>query len=137
MACQGEFGDPLALAGDDFSTVTGANGCILVANPFVFPIEEWIGSFNRRNPGIGLVGGLASGGNADEVSAFINGEPVDAVAVSVLGRTAIVPALSQGCRPIGEPFTVTRAEHNVIYAVGGQPAYPGRLAGLVIEGDAC
>lgn len=123
MACQGEFSDPLALDGDDFSTMADANGCIALANPFAFPIEEWIGSFNRRNPGICLVGGLASGGNTEEVSAFINGEIVDAVAVSVLGRTAIVPALSQGCRPIGEPFTVTRADHNVIYALGGQPAY--------------
>lgn len=123
MACQGEFGEPLSLAADDSGMVTGGNGCIVLANPFEFMIEDWIASFNGHCPGTSLLGGLASGGNAEEVSVFINGNTVHAVAVPVLGRTALVPALSQGCRPIGEPFTVTRADNNVIYALGGQPAY--------------
>jgi len=123
IACQGEFGDPLALDGSDFSSLTQANSWIALANPFTFPIQDWINSRNGDASRVSVVGGLASGGNSDETAAFINGTPVDAAAVPVIGRTAIVPALSQGCRPIGEPFTVTRAEHNVIYALGGQPAY--------------
>jgi len=123
IACQGEFGDPLALDRLDFSSVTQANGWIALANPFAFPIEDWINSRNSDVSRVSVVGGLASGGNSDETAAFINGTPVDAAAVPVIGRTAIVPALSQGCRPIGEPITVTRAEQNVIYALGGQPAY--------------
>ena len=31
--------------------------------------------------------------------------------------------VSQGCRPIGEPFVITKAERNVIYELGGQPAH--------------
>ncbi|MEX1118922.1 MAG: FIST C-terminal domain-containing protein, partial [Terrimicrobiaceae bacterium] len=30
---------------------------------------------------------------------------------------------SQGCRPIGEPLTVTRAENNIVYSLGSRPAY--------------
>jgi small ligand-binding sensory domain FIST len=30
--------------------------------------------------------------------------------------------VSQGCRPIGDPFVVTKAEHNVIHELGGSPA---------------
>src|SRR5690606_10155402 len=29
--------------------------------------------------------------------------------------------VSQGCRPIGTPYVVTRAEANVIYELGGRP----------------
>ena len=123
MACQGEFGDPLALDGSEFTSLTQANGWIALANPFAFPVDDWINSCNREASRVSVTGGLASGGNSNETAVFINGTPVDAVAVPVIGRTAIVPALSQGCRPIGEPFTVTRADHNVIYALGGQPAY--------------
>jgi small ligand-binding sensory domain FIST len=30
--------------------------------------------------------------------------------------------VSQGCRPVGQPFVVTRAEHNIIYELGGRSA---------------
>ena len=29
--------------------------------------------------------------------------------------------MAQGCRPIGTPYTTTRAEGNVIYELGGRP----------------
>jgi small ligand-binding sensory domain FIST len=123
IALQGEFGDPLALEGLDFPSCGKSNGWILLVNPFAFPADDCMASFNHRTPEIPVVGGFASGGHSAATCVFINGTPVDAAAVAALGRTAIVPALSQGCRPIGEPFTVTRADQNVVYALGGQPAY--------------
>lgn len=123
IAIQGEFGDPVALNESDFPTAVSPNAWITLANPFVFPIEDFINSSNLQSPRVNIVGGLASGGGAETTAVFLNGNTVDAAAVSVLGNTSIVPVLSQGCRPIGEPFTVTRADQNVIYALGGQPAY--------------
>jgi small ligand-binding sensory domain FIST len=123
IACQGDFGDPLILEDADFPSSAGVNGWIALANPFAFPIEDWINSGNSHSPKVSVTGGLASGGDSSDVTAFINGIQVDAVAAPTLGRTAIVPAISQGCRPIGETFTVTRADQNVIYALSGQPAY--------------
>ena len=35
----------------------------------------------------------------------------------------VATVVSQGCRPIGQPFVVTRAERNIVYELGGQPAY--------------
>jgi small ligand-binding sensory domain FIST len=29
--------------------------------------------------------------------------------------------VSQGCRPVGDPYTITRGERNVIHELGGQP----------------
>ena len=43
------------------------------------------------------------------VGVFVDGVTVDTV-------------VSQGCRPIGQPFTVTRAERNLVGELGGQPA---------------
>ena len=38
--------------------------------------------------------------------------------------------MSQGCRPVGQPLVVTRAERNVIYEIAGRPAArPAQRAG--------
>jgi small ligand-binding sensory domain FIST len=47
--------------------------------------------------------------------------------------------VSQGCRPIGNPYVVTRAERNVIYELAGRPALERLLemasSGSIPEGD--
>ena len=99
------------------------HGAILLANPFRFEADNWLRQWNRDNPETAVVGGLASGGEEDDIAVFLNDRPADAVCLPLAGRAAILPLVSQGCRPIGEPLTVTRAEHNIVYALGGQPAY--------------
>jgi len=124
LAC--DVGEPRVLeAGNVIASGTGVspNAWVLLANPFAFPADEWLQDLNLKFPGVPCLGGLASGGEEEAVEVFLNGRAVDAVALPVTGKTAIIPVLSQGCRPIGEPLTVTRAEHNVVYALGGNPAY--------------
>lgn len=99
------------------------HAAILLANPFRFAADEWLQTWNKENPGAPAVGGLASGGDEDDMAVFLNDQLVDAVCLPLSGRTTILPLVSQGCRPIGEPLTVTRAENNIVYALGGQPAY--------------
>jgi small ligand-binding sensory domain FIST len=50
---------------------------------------------------------------------------------------AIQSVVSQGCRPIGHPFTVTRADRNLVVELGGQPALQRlqELAAGVTEDD--
>ncbi|MEI8310593.1 MAG: FIST N-terminal domain-containing protein [Verrucomicrobiota bacterium] len=96
---------------------------ILLANPFHFGTDDWLREWNTQHPGAAAVGGLASGGEENDVAVFLNDRLADAVCLPLAGRTTILPLVSQGCRPIGEPLTVTRAEHNIVYALGGQPAY--------------
>ncbi|MCK9589997.1 MAG: FIST C-terminal domain-containing protein, partial [Terrimicrobiaceae bacterium] len=83
----------------------------------------WLRQWNAEYPGAAAVGGLASGGEENDVAVFLNDRLADAVCLPLAGRDTILPLVSQGCRPIGEPLTVTRAEHNIVYALGGQPAY--------------
>jgi small ligand-binding sensory domain FIST len=45
-----------------------------------------------------------------------------AVAALVSGPVRLRTVVSQGCRPIGRHYVVTKAERNVIYELGGKPA---------------
>jgi len=99
------------------------HSAILLANPFRFEADDWLRQWNTAHPGTAVVGGLASGGQETDVAVFLNDRLADAVCLPLAGRASIIPLVSQGCRPIGEPLTVTRAEHNIVYALGGQPAY--------------
>ena len=126
LAC--DVGDPQALVsgnglGGLKASFPAPNAWVLLANPYSFSSEEWLLDLNHNFPGIPCLGGLASGGTEENVEVFFNGRPADAVVLPVMGKTSIISVISQGCRPIGEPLTVTRAEHNVIYALGGNPAY--------------
>jgi small ligand-binding sensory domain FIST len=99
---------------------------LLLADPFTFPAEALFAGLAERHPGLPVLGGNASaargpGGNRlaldDEV--FTDG----AVGVLLGPGVEVTAVVSQGCRPIGQPYTVTRAEHNVVYELGNQPAY--------------
>ena len=121
-----DIGDPVILKGQDPTCDFPGprpHASILLANPFCFETDEWLRQWNREYPGMAAVGGLASGGDESDLAVFLNDRLVDAVCLPLSGRSTILPLVSQGCRPIGEPLTVTRAEHNIVYALGGQPAY--------------
>ena len=104
---------------------TDATTMLLLADPFSFPTDQFLDALQTQYPGLAAIGGLASaargpGGNR----LIIDGEVHDRGAVGVLfgASTSVDVVVSQGCRPIGEPLVVTRAERNVIYELGGQPA---------------
>jgi len=75
--------------------------------------------------GVPVIGGMASGASSPGENALFfqrNLVPTGAVAVAVRGGPAIRTLVSQGCRPIGAPFVITRAEENVVAELGGRPA---------------
>ena len=106
---------------------------LLLVDPFSTPIDSMLEHWAEARPDLAVVGGLASaargpGGNR----LVLDGLTYADGAVGVLlppsaGATSVV---SQGCRPIGEPMIVTKAERQVIYELAGQPAL-SRLLGLV------
>lgn len=103
--------------------VATAPAWLVLANPFVFDVEGWLTEWNAAYPSVPCVGGVASGSaDGEGVGVFFNNHPVDALAISITGMR-VLPVVSQGCRPIGEPLTVTRAENNVVYSLGTRPAY--------------
>src|SRR5262249_48198357 len=56
---------------------------------------------------------------------YLNGEVFDegGVAISFAGEVGLVGVTSQGCTPIGETWTLTKVEQNVIHEIGNRPAY--------------
>lgn len=96
---------------------------VAFANPFSFSIDEWLSSWNTSCMAR-VVGGLSSGGaSADECPVHVNGKIVACACFGARRPLDIVPVVCQGCRPIGEPLTVTRAQDNVVFALGARPAY--------------
>src|SRR5262245_54577653 len=97
---------------------------LLLGDPFSFPADELVRRMNEDRPGVPVLGGMASGGAAPGENCLILGDrefQTGAVAALIHGAVRISSVVSQGCRPIGAPFVVTRAEANIIHELGGAP----------------
>jgi small ligand-binding sensory domain FIST len=119
-----ETADGVAIVGwpDD---VPDHGTLLLLADPFSFPVNDFLRLCNDQVPGLTIVGGMASaaagpGGNrlTCDGGVFTEG----AVAVLLDDDVAVRAIVSQGCRPIGQPFTVTKAERNLVTELAGQRA---------------
>ena len=125
---------PVALRTEDTPDGTAITGwpetagdaptLLLVADPFTFPTDAFLRRLNEDRPGLSVIGGLASaaghpGGNRLILDDQVH---VDGAIGVLLDGVTVDTVVSQGCRPIGQPFTVTRAERNLVAELGGQPA---------------
>jgi small ligand-binding sensory domain FIST len=98
---------------------------IVLAEPFTFPADYLLERLNEDRPKVPVIGGMASGGVSPGENRLIFGDrslAEGAVVVHVSGAVRLKTVVSQGCRPIGKPFVVTRAERNVIHELGGKSA---------------
>jgi len=126
--------EPLALRSEetpDGPTVVGwperavdAEVLLLAADPFSFPTEAFLRRLDADRPGLKVLGGLASaatrpGGNRLLVDGRIHPDGAAGVLVGGLGLRTVV---SQGCRPVGEAFVVTKGGRNFVEELGGRPA---------------
>lgn len=103
----------------------GDSTFILLADPFTTPLHDVLAVLNDRYPGSKAVGGLVGGGHGRGENRLIrNDELFDGglVGVQLSGPVSVRTVISQGCRPIGDRFVVTKSEHNLVYELGGQPA---------------
>lgn len=90
---------------------------ILLSSPFGSATNDLLQGLDFAYPGSVVVGGQASSG-------FING-PVGlfcndklcregTIGIALTGNIVLDTIVSQGCRPIGQPLQVTKAERNII-----------------------
>jgi small ligand-binding sensory domain FIST len=110
---------------------------LLLADPFTAPMDEVFETIDERGHGDPAIGGLAGGGHeAGGNRLVLDGEVHDGglVGVALSGPVSIRTVISQGCRPIGERYMVTRAEQNVIHELSGEPALE-RLTALFASLD--
>jgi small ligand-binding sensory domain FIST len=102
------------------------NGWLAFIDPFHLDAESWIRSWNESFAPLPVFGGLASGIFSEQTTqVYLNGEVFEdgGVAVSVGGDVKLSGVISQGCTPIGETWTLTRVEQNLIHQIANRPAY--------------
>jgi small ligand-binding sensory domain FIST len=113
-------GDAMLLGGLPHRDADDA-AAVLLADPAGFPIVPFVEHCNDAL-GLPVVGGLASGPGGGQL--FLDGRVVDgAVGIVLGGDVTARTVVSQGCRPIGPPMTVTKAEENVLLELAGVPAF--------------
>lgn len=97
---------------------------LMLADPFTFPPEPLLRDLDERRPGTVVVGGMASGGiRPGTTRLFLDREVLHegAVGVRLPEGVRLRTLVSQGCRPIGPAFTITRGGGNVIEELAGEP----------------
>lgn len=102
------------------------HGWLVFADPFHLDGESWLRDWNAAYPGLPSAGGLASGSQEEQrTQVYLDGDVFEegGVAVSVGGGVRLDCVISQGCTPIGAPWTVTRADRNFILQIANRPAY--------------
>jgi len=103
-----------------------SNGWLAFIDPFHLDSESWLRTWNEAYAPLPVLGGLATGdANEQLTQVYLNGEVFEegGVAVSCGGSVRLAGVTSQGCTPIGETWTLTRVEQNIIHQIGNRPAY--------------
>lgn len=95
---------------------------VLLGDPFTFPADAFLAWWEHARPGVPVAGGLASGAaRPGDVRLLLDGQVVEGGAVGVaLAGVPVRTLVSQGCRPVGDSYTVTRADRNLIAELGGE-----------------
>ena len=106
------------------------NGWLAFIDPFHLDGESWLRTWNQNYPQQPVYGGMASGGSTGDApepftQIYLNGEVFEdgGIVLAVGGEVVVTGVVSQGCTPIGETWTLTRVEHNLIRNIGNRPAY--------------
>ncbi len=101
------------------------SGWIVLGNP-VHLGEDWMAEWNAAAGATSTYGGLASGSQHGEglfILTDAGASDATAIAVGFRGAVKLSGIVSQGCRPIGEPLTITRADNNLIHQLACKNAY--------------
>ncbi|MBI3598133.1 MAG: FIST C-terminal domain-containing protein [Nitrospirae bacterium] len=96
---------------------------MLLADPFTMDVERTLQGLDYAYPNAVKIGGLASGAEgAGQTGLFVNKERYRSgiVGIALSGNIAIDTIVAQGCRPIGNPFSITKCEKNLLVEIDGQ-----------------
>jgi small ligand-binding sensory domain FIST len=121
-----ETSEGLTLLGwpDDMASVDPERAVmLLLADPFSFPVDDFLRQMNEQYPGLRVLGGMASGAREPGGNPLLLGHEClaeGAIGVLLQGAVQVRSVVSQGCRPIGQHLVVTKAQDNIIIELGGK-----------------
>lgn len=124
--------DGTAVVGMPDAAAVGPRTLVLFTDPYTFPTDALAQAANTQYPDLRVVGGMASAPGPGANRLLLDGQVLDHGAVGVLLPEGIgeLTVVSQGCRPVGEPFIVTASDGNLVQELGSQPALD-RLRAIV------
>lgn len=97
---------------------------VVIADPFTFPADAFLARMNRDYEGLPCLGGLAAGRGPGDGRLFLDDAVFDSGALVAVARgpLQVETLVSQGCRPVGDPYIVTKSDGSLVYELGGRPA---------------
>jgi small ligand-binding sensory domain FIST len=98
---------------------------LMLADPFTFPAVDFLRLCNAQVPDLEVIGGMASAAAGPGGNRLVLDDRIlttGAVGVMCSEDVPIRAVVSQGCRPIGMPLTITSAERNLAHELAGRPA---------------
>lgn len=95
---------------------------VILADPFSSPVVELLDAAKQQAPHLAIHGGLSSGARGPGGNRFLlDSRVLTAGAVGVaLEHVPMRSVVSQGCRPVGTPLTVTGVAGNVVTELASQ-----------------
>lgn len=104
---------------------TQSRGVFAFGDPYTTPLNQFFPALESLAPGVPLIGGMASSGRNLGENRLIHNDSVHnegLVGLTISGAIDVETIVSQGCRPIGKPFVITKSQKNVIETLGGRAA---------------
>jgi small ligand-binding sensory domain FIST len=107
---------------------------VVLADPFSFPMGDVARRLGEERPDQPIAGGMVTPGQGASRLLLDGRVHEDGAVGVVLQDVETRTVVSQGCRPVGEPLTVTAVDRNRILELAGAPATQ-RLRELLDEVD--
>ncbi len=105
---------------------------LLIPDPYTFPAHVLLAHLNQNAPHTPVMGGYASG-TTGHATLFRDTKVLTSGAVGMrLRGVTLRPVVSQGCRPVGDPYTVTGAEGTALTELAGRS--PVQLLQSIVAG---
>jgi small ligand-binding sensory domain FIST len=104
---------------------TTASTMVMLVDPFSFPASDVLEHFGANLPALAVIGGLASAARGPGGNRLVLDDCTyhdGAIGLLLDASNAPSTVVSQGCRPIGRPYTVTKADGALLVELGGRPA---------------
>ena len=95
---------------------------LLLADPATFDPRPLLMGLDFAYPGGAKIGGLASAYDANAL--FLGRASLDsgAIGLALQGNIAVDTVVAQGCRPIGQPMTITRCQEHFLLELDHRPS---------------
>ena len=96
---------------------------VMLADPYSFPVQDFLLGMDFAFPQATKIGGLASGAAGQGGNALFRDAEVlrsGAIGLVLDGNITVDTVVAQGCRPIGHPMRISKSDRNMLMELDGR-----------------